>query len=54
MTNHKHVFTKCLRCDICGTSLQQIEEEKQQEQALKEFLNKDTTGKPSARDWDKA
>ena len=52
MTNHKHVFTKWSWCDICGKSLEQIENEAQDR--LKDFTNTDTTGKPSARDWDKA
>jgi len=51
MTNHKHIFTKCGRCDICGISLQQLEEERRE---LKGFSNKDTIGKPSTQDWDKA
>ena len=51
MTNHKHIFTKCGRCDICGVSLQRIVEEKN---SMNEFANIDTIGKPSTQDWDKA
>lgn len=51
MSEHRHKFSKWDWCDICGKSLLQIEEEMN---SLSEFVKKDTTGKPSARDWDRA
>jgi ribosomal protein L34E len=52
MREHKHKFSKWDWCDICGKSLEQIENERNAD--LKGFAKTDTTGKPSARDWDKA
>ena len=53
MRKHKHVFTNCDKCHICGKSLEEIENETNP-YPRHHFKEVTDLGKPSERDWDRA